>query len=176
MCLIHDVCSDSSSKSVFVYTVIATFVACLIFLAVVVGTNHRIHVTVMYALNSLVLCGTWGLLSQIVDSKIVFIVCEIIGYTVVVFTATTGAYFYPFAFLCGVSTTLYCICESRTTEFMLCCLFVIYSYLWTIEHAEIVFTMFNMEKKYTKTASVSPQEKQDVHDSEDDMMSIVGES
>ena len=119
-------------------SILGTFVACLVFLAVTGGTETRARIAVKFCLNGMITCGTWGLIEMFVKDPLSFVVCEQLAAAAWLHVAYTGAYLYPWVVLCAVSCSLYCVRGSNVTEFLIACGFSVYAAYWSIEHVEIL--------------------------------------
>jgi hypothetical protein len=119
------------------FSIIGTFVVCLVFLVITGGTETRARLAVKFCLNAMITCGTWGLIGMFVKDPLSFIVCELLAATAWLHVAYKGAYIYPWIVLSTVSCSLYCVRGSDITEFLIACGFSVYAAYWAVEHIEI---------------------------------------
>ena len=137
--------------TIFVAGTICTFFLCFVLLATTVSSREKLHVSIMFFTNAILVGGMWGFVSTIVSCEFQFVICEFVAYTAVVFVCITGAYLYPWVVLSIITALFYCLFDCHITELFLACAFALYSYYWTIEHTGVIFKVLGILEKYEKS-------------------------
>ena len=122
-----------------VAVVCAGVFACCLGVLLATSGGHRRKVALLLVLQTLSMCGLWGMISMVVENGLVFIAVELVCCTCIVYSGMTGAYLYPWAVLGAFTTVVYTLCDCHVTELILAFILAAYGTIWALEHAEIVY-------------------------------------